>query len=51
MEVRDAHESELAELTRLWYDSWRDSHAHLLPSEGTFALDTWRYEKTLSPLA
>ena len=33
MEVRDAHESELAELTRLWYDSWRDSHAHLLPGE------------------
>jgi GNAT superfamily N-acetyltransferase len=33
MKVRDGDESELAELTRLWYDSWQDSHAHLQPSE------------------
>lgn len=32
MDVRDAVESELPGLTRLWYDSWQDSHAHLLPA-------------------
>ena len=44
MKVRDAHESELAELSRLWYDSWQDSHAHLLPSELTRlrTLDSFR---------
>jgi GNAT superfamily N-acetyltransferase len=33
MEVRSTDDSEIDELARLWYDSWQDSHAHLLPAE------------------
>jgi ribosomal protein S18 acetylase RimI-like enzyme len=33
MPVRDGAASELGALARLWYDSWQDSHAHLLPPE------------------
>jgi GNAT superfamily N-acetyltransferase len=33
MDVRSAGDSEVDELARLWYESWRDSHAHLLPAE------------------
>ena len=33
MDVRAGEASELAELARLWYDSWQDAHAQLLPGE------------------
>jgi GNAT superfamily N-acetyltransferase len=33
MDVRSAEDSEADDLARLWYESWQDSHAHLLPAE------------------
>jgi GNAT superfamily N-acetyltransferase len=33
MDVRDAHESELDHLAKLWYDGWQDAHAPLMPAE------------------
>lgn len=37
MRVREAHESELDQLGRLWYDSWQDGHAEIVPAELTRA--------------
>jgi GNAT superfamily N-acetyltransferase len=31
MEVRGATGAELDQLATIWYDAWRDAHAHLLP--------------------
>jgi ribosomal protein S18 acetylase RimI-like enzyme len=33
--VRDAEETEVVALARLWLDGWRDAHAHLAPAELT----------------
>ncbi|MEE2692995.1 MAG: GNAT family N-acetyltransferase [Pseudomonadota bacterium] len=33
MDVRDAGESEVEALARLWWDGWRDAHAEILPPE------------------
>jgi GNAT superfamily N-acetyltransferase len=33
MQVREAHESEIDPLARLWYDSWQDGHAEIVPVE------------------
>ena len=33
MKVRTAHESEIDELARIWYDGWRDAHERILPAE------------------
>jgi GNAT superfamily N-acetyltransferase len=35
MEVRSAEEHELDSLAKVWYDSWNDAHAHLVPAELT----------------
>lgn len=32
-DVRDADESEIDALARLWYDAWQDAHAGILPVE------------------
>jgi hypothetical protein len=33
MEVRNAEETELDRLAKLWLESWRDAHAELVPAE------------------
>lgn len=33
MELRSAHETELEQLARLWYDGWQDAHAAILPAD------------------
>ena len=33
MMVRSAEEAEIGELARLWYDSWQDGHAKIVPVE------------------
>ena len=33
VEIRDAEEGEIARLARLWYDSWQDAHARIVPVE------------------
>ena len=33
MQVRNAKESELEQLARIWYDAWQDAHAEILPVE------------------
>lgn len=35
MIVRDADPSETQPLAQVWFDAWRDAHAHLLPAELT----------------
>lgn len=35
MNVRDADEAEIGHLATLWYDSWQDAHAQILPAELT----------------
>ncbi len=32
-EIRPAHESEVDQLAKLWYDGWQDAHASILPRE------------------
>jgi GNAT superfamily N-acetyltransferase len=43
-DVRRAHEAELDALARLWYESWLDAHAAIVPAELTLArtLDSFR---------
>ena len=33
VDIRDAEEGEIARLARLWYDSWQDAHAEIVPVE------------------
>lgn len=33
VEIRDAEEAEIGRLARLWYDSWQDGHARIVPVE------------------
>jgi ribosomal protein S18 acetylase RimI-like enzyme len=33
MNVRDAEESEVDQLARIWYDGWQDAHARIVPAE------------------
>ena len=33
MDVRDAAETEIEQLARVWYDGWQDAHALILPAE------------------
>ena len=33
MDVRNAEESEVGHLARIWYDAWQDAHAAILPAE------------------
>jgi hypothetical protein len=33
VEIRDAEEGEIGRLARLWYDSWQDAHAEIVPVE------------------
>jgi GNAT superfamily N-acetyltransferase len=33
VDVRDAAESEVGQLARIWYDAWQDAHAAILPVE------------------
>jgi GNAT superfamily N-acetyltransferase len=40
MQVRDAEEAELDELTHIWYDGWQDGHAHIVPA-GLTRVRTW----------
>ncbi len=35
MDVRSADPSEIDALARLWYDSWQDAHARIVPAELT----------------
>jgi GNAT superfamily N-acetyltransferase len=44
MDVRPADESELDRLAQVWFDSWRDAHAAILPAELTKlrTLDSFR---------
>lgn len=35
MNVRAADEAEIGQLATLWYDSWQDAHAQILPAELT----------------
>jgi len=39
-EVRDAREDEIDQLATVWYEAWRDAHAHLVPVELT-RVRTW----------
>lgn len=36
-DVRRAHDAELDALARLWYESWQDAHAAIVPAELTHA--------------
>jgi ribosomal protein S18 acetylase RimI-like enzyme len=40
MDVRAAQEAELDQLATVWYEAWREAHAHLVPAELT-QLRTW----------
>src|SRR5262245_29046716 len=40
MDVRSADPSEIDRLATVWYDAWRDAHAHLVPAELT-RIRTW----------
>ena len=44
MNVRSALESEIDHLAHLWFNGWRDAHAHIVPPELTRlrTLDTFR---------
>ena len=33
VDVRAAHETELDQLARLWYDGWQDAHTAILPAD------------------
>lgn len=33
MDVRDVEAAEIGQLAKLWYDSWQDAHAQILPAE------------------
>jgi GNAT superfamily N-acetyltransferase len=33
MRVRDAEETEIGHLARLWHDGWQDAHAAIVPAE------------------
>jgi ribosomal protein S18 acetylase RimI-like enzyme len=33
MDVRVAHETEIDQLARVWYDGWREAHAAIVPAE------------------
>ena len=33
MNVRNADEAEVGQLATLWYESWQDAHAQILPAE------------------
>jgi GNAT superfamily N-acetyltransferase len=33
MDIREADETELDQLARLWYDGWQDAHAAILPAD------------------
>lgn len=33
MRVRNAEEAEIGQLAKLWYDSWQDAHAKIVPVE------------------
>ena len=35
MNVRNAEESEIDQLARIWYDAWRDAHEQIVPAELT----------------
>lgn len=35
MVVRDAEESEIGHLAKIWYDGWHDAHAEIVPAELT----------------
>jgi GNAT superfamily N-acetyltransferase len=35
MDVRNAKESEIGQLAKIWYDGWRDAHEQILPAELT----------------
>jgi ribosomal protein S18 acetylase RimI-like enzyme len=35
MDVRDAEDTEVDELARVWYDGWHESHAAIVPAELT----------------
>ena len=37
MQIRTAEASEVDSLARLWFDAWREAHAHLVPPELTRA--------------
>ena len=44
MDVRAADASEIDQLARVWFDSWRDAHAAIVPGELTRlrTLDSFR---------
>jgi ribosomal protein S18 acetylase RimI-like enzyme len=33
MEIRPAHENDVDQLARLWYDGWQDAHARIVPAD------------------
>jgi GNAT superfamily N-acetyltransferase len=33
MSVRSAHETEIDQLAKIWFDGWRDAHERILPAE------------------
>lgn len=33
MQVRRAHENEIDQLAKIWYDGWQDAHAEIVPAE------------------
>jgi hypothetical protein len=35
MDVRAAEETEVDHLARVWFDSWQDAHAQIVPAELT----------------
>lgn len=49
-DVRPAAEAELDGLARLWYDSWRDAHAAIVPAELTQARTLESFNQRLAVL-
>ena len=50
VEVRNAEEGEIGRLARLWYDSWQDAHAMIVPVELPRSRTVVRLEKRLAAM-
>jgi GNAT superfamily N-acetyltransferase len=49
MEVRTADDSEIDRLAQVWYDSWRDAHARIVPAELTRLRTLESFRERLRP--
>ena len=50
MDVRAATDDEIDQLTRIWYDGWRDAHAQIVPADLTRGRTYDSFRKRLQSL-